>query len=148
MSAIQLAKPAVIRVVALCLFRHNDRILVFQGFDSEKGTYFYRPLGGGVEPGETTEQAIAREIREEAGVDVTALRLIDVVESIFSVNGRAGHEIVFVYDGRFVDETLYTRSHIEATEGNGEQLHVTWRSLDSFNDQHRLVPEALLTILQ
>ena len=51
MSALQLTKAPFIRVIAICLFRHDDRILVFEGFDEVKGTHFYRPLGGGVDVG-------------------------------------------------------------------------------------------------
>ena len=140
-------KPPFIRVIAICLFRYKERILVFQGFDQSSGTYFYRPLGGGVDAGETSAQALVREIREEVGAEVTQLQLLAVLESIFTVNGRAGHEIVFVYDGCFVDKTLYNQPLIEAVEDNGEALQATWRALSFFNDHHRLVPEALVELL-
>lgn len=100
-------KPPFIRVIAICVFQHNNHILVFEGFDSVKGTPFYRPLGGGVDPGETSLAAVVREIREETGQEVTDLRLLGVLESIFTVDQRTGHEIVFVYDGRFCDEQIY-----------------------------------------
>jgi 8-oxo-dGTP pyrophosphatase MutT (NUDIX family) len=140
-------KPTAIRVIAICLFRRGDQILVFEGFDSVKGTHFYRPLGGGVDAGETSAQTIVRELQEEVGAAVTDLHLLGVLESIFTVNERAGHEIVFVYDGRFVDESFYTRATITVTEDNGETMPATWRSLDWFDEQHRLVPERLLALL-
>ena len=92
MNRAETTKPPFIRVIAICLFARDEQILVFQGFDREKGANFYRPLGGGVEPGETTEQAIVREMREETGAAITDLRLVDVLENIFTVDGRAGHE--------------------------------------------------------
>ena len=140
-------KPNAIRVIAICLFRRDDQILVFAGFDRVKGTAYYRPLGGGVDAGETSAQALAREMQEELGAEVTDLQLVGVLESIFTVDERAGHEIVFVYDGRFVDESFYTRPLIEAVEDNGMVLPATWRPLTFFNAQHRLVPQQLMALL-
>ena len=140
-------KPDSIRVIAICVFRVDDRILVFEAFDSVKGTPFYRPLGGGVEPGETTLETVRREINEEVGLEVTDLRLLGTLENLFTCEGRPGHEIVFVYDGRFADESAYQRSVLTVTEDNGETLTARWRALDSFDEYHRLVPEALLPLL-
>jgi 8-oxo-dGTP pyrophosphatase MutT (NUDIX family) len=140
-------KPDSIRVVAICLFRVEDRILVFEAFDSVRGTPFYRPLGGGVEPGETTRETIQREIREELGLEVTDLHLLGALENLFTCEGELGHEIVFVYDGRFADESAYQRSVLTVTEDNGETLKARWRALDSFDECHRLVPEALISLL-
>ncbi len=147
MSTLQPTKPPVIRVIAICIFRHDDRILVFEGFDAAKGTHYYRPLGGGVEAGEASKEALIREIREEVGAEIKDLRLLGVLESIFTVNERTGHEIVFVYDGRFVDMSIYNQPFVEAIEDNGDKLQATWRTLDSFDEQHRLVPEALMILL-
>lgn len=141
-------KPPLIRVIAICTFLRNHRLLVFEAFDTVKGTPFYRPLGGGVEPGETSAAALVREIREEIGQEITDLRLLGVLESIFTVDQRAGHEIVFVYDGRFCDEGVYEQAELIAREDSGEIWRAVWRDLTSFDDYHRLVPEKLLALLQ
>lgn len=140
-------KPEHIRVIAICLFRRDDAILVFDGFDAVKNSPFYRPLGGGVLPGETAEQALRREIGEELGQEITGLRLLGVLESLFECDGRPGHEIVFVYDGRFVDKSLYAQAALTIHEDNGDVQQATWRSLTSFDDYHRLVPEALAALI-
>ena len=141
-------KPPFIRVIAICTFQRDNRILVFEAFDPVKGTPFYRPLGGGVEPGETSEAAVTREIREEISQEITNLRLLGVLESLFTVGERAGHEIVFVYDGRFCDEGVYEQAELIAREDSGEIWRAVWRDLTSFDDYHRLVPEKLLALLQ
>jgi len=40
-------KPNMIRPVAICVFQHEGRILVFEGYGPKKQQSFYRPLGGG-----------------------------------------------------------------------------------------------------
>ncbi len=140
--------PHRIRVIALCVFQRDGRVLVFEGYDSVKGTYFYRPLGGGVEAGETSHAAGAREIKEELGLHVVDLKFLGVLENIFTLDGAPKHEIVFVYDGRFADETVYAREALHGQEANGAPLRASWRALDSFDEQHRLVPEGLRELLR
>jgi ADP-ribose pyrophosphatase YjhB (NUDIX family) len=136
-----------IRVITICVFRHGGNILVCEYFDSVDGKPFYRPLGGTVEFGETTEAAIKREIREEIGQEITDLKLLTVLESLFIHEGNQGHEIVYVYDGRFVNKAVYEQESFEVREET-EILKASWRSLDFFNDYHRLVPEALVPLLK
>ena len=139
--------PLSIRVITICVFRSGDRILVSEGFDSVKGTPYYRPLGGGVEPGESTAEAMARETREELGLEIKGLRLLGVLENIFSLEGNPGHEVVFVYDGHFVDKSVYQQSSLTVREDNGEIFSAEWRTLDSFDAYYRLVPESLTSLL-
>jgi 8-oxo-dGTP pyrophosphatase MutT (NUDIX family) len=136
-----------IRTIALCVLQRRDSILVFEAFDSVKGSPFYRPLGGGIEPGETSQQAVTRELREEINAGVTDLKLLGTLENIFTLEGEPRHEIVFVYQGRFADETAYAREEFVVTEDNGEVLRATWRPLSFFNEYHRLVPERLKELL-
>lgn len=141
-------KPHGIRVIAICVFRREESILVFDGYDSVEETYYYRPLGGAVEPGETSRAAATREIAEELGLQAADLKLLGVLENIFVLNGQSKHEIVFVYDGRFIDESVYTQSELRGWEANGEPLRATWRRLASFDEKHRLVPEGLWDLLR
>jgi ADP-ribose pyrophosphatase YjhB (NUDIX family) len=137
-----------IRVIAICVFRHGDKILVFEAYDSVDGKPFYRPLGGGVEFGETTKAALEREIREELGQAITNVKLLTILENIFVHEGKTGHEIVYVYDGRFKDTSIYGRDSLPVTEDSGEVFTARWHTLGFFNDYHRLVPEALTSLLK
>ncbi len=112
-----------------------------------KSSPYYRPLGGGIELGETSEAALIREIREEINQAITDLRLLGVLENIFTVEQHMGHEIVFVYDGRFCDEQIYDLASLTIQEDSGETLRALWRDLDSFDEYHRLVPEKLLALI-
>jgi 8-oxo-dGTP pyrophosphatase MutT (NUDIX family) len=122
--------------------------LVFEAFDATKGKPFYRPLGGGVEPGETSKEAIIREIREEIGQEIKEVERLGVLESIFIHEGKSAHEIVYVYDAEFEDPSAYAQSTFTVREDNGEILTAVWKELTFFNDYHQLVPLELRSLLE
>ncbi|MGI0491666.1 NUDIX hydrolase [Alkalinema pantanalense CENA528] len=137
-----------IRPIAICLFRNGQRILVSEGFDPVKQRYFCRPLGGGIEFGESSQEAIAREILEETGQAIRNIQLLGVLENRFLYNGQLGHEIVFVYDAEFVDRTLYEQGEVAWCEHDGQETSETaiarWKTLVEMQQQHiQLVPEEL-----
>ncbi len=119
-------KKQLIRVLALCIFSHQGRILVFEGHDSKKKESFYRALGGAVEFGEPVEAALRREIREETGQEITHLRQLGVLENIFMYESKPGHEIVFIYDAEFKDASVYTQRDLKASEDDGIAFKLRW----------------------
>jgi len=136
----------VIRVIAVCVFRNGDRILVAEGVDDVKRERFARPLGGAVEQGETASQAVVREIREELRQNAIDLRLLGVLENIFEYQGKPAHEVVFVYDGRLEDASCYDVPELPMYEA-GWSSPASWRALDAFGGDCRLVPEGLSELL-
>jgi 8-oxo-dGTP pyrophosphatase MutT (NUDIX family) len=138
-----------IRPIAICLFRNRNRILVSEGFDKAEQDYFYRPLGGGIEYGETSHAAIYREIQEELSAEIENIRLIGVLENIFVYQGEQGHEIVFVFDAEFSDKSLYELDEIDGFEHEADiKFKAKWKSLDEIeNNRVRLVPENLAELL-
>jgi len=140
---------ARIRPIVICLFRDSDRILVSEAFDSSEGVYFCRPLGGGIEFGEHSRDALLREIREEIGAEVERLELIGVLENIFTYEGAPGHEIVFVYDGEFRDRSVYERGEVQGYRAETDTGFVArWRSPEEMRRSNiRLVPEGLAGLL-
>ncbi len=140
-------KKKRIRPIAICLFRHQDNVLVHQVFDEVNQEYFYRPLGGGIDFGETSHDAVIREIQEELGAEICGVSLLGILESIFTFQDNLGHEIVFVYDGEFVDRSLYEQPRLQAIEGD-QAFEAEWRSLSDLRDSPDiLVPEGLWTLL-
>lgn len=105
-----------IRNLAICVFRHGTRILVARGFDDVKNEAFLRPLGGEVEFGETAVDALRREIREELGAEIADPARIGIVENVFEYRGQPSHEIVFVFDAKFVDTALYEQESLPLDE--------------------------------
>ncbi|BBP58355.1 NUDIX hydrolase [Pseudomonas sp. St316] len=137
-----------IRPLALCVFHHQGKILVNQFYDAIKKQTFFRPVGGGIEFGERSHDAIVREVQEELGASISDLRLIGTLESIFTYAGKPGHEIVQVYDARFDDADLYEKPWLEGFESNGASFRATWCSSASFTAISPLVPEGLYDLLK
>ena len=136
-----------IRPIAICIFRNQDKILVYEEYDFVKEQTFYRPLGGGIEFGETSEETIHREMLEEMNVEVTDLKYLCTLENIFVFNGKPGHEIVVVYDGRLVNSGLYEQAEMSGLEADGNPLRVLWKRISEFGPDVPLYPDGLLEIL-
>ncbi|HEX9364367.1 MAG TPA: NUDIX domain-containing protein [Candidatus Dormibacteraeota bacterium] len=141
------APPAAIRPIVLAVIRSEDQILVFRGEDPVKAEVFYRPLGGGIEFGETGETAIRREIREEIGAELVNIRPLGALENIFTYDGGPGHEIVLLFDADLLDTEIYHVEQIAGLEADGGALTVTWKPLVDFRGGDRLYPEGLLSLL-
>ncbi len=141
-------KPNAIRPIAICVFRHDGRILVAEGYDPLKQQAFYRPLGGAIEMGEYSAMTIARELAEELGAAVVDLRFLGVLENIFTYDGQLGHEIAMVYDGAFADRSLYERPSLSGREDDGIPFRAVWLRLSDLGpDSPPLYPDGLIDLL-
>ena len=108
-----------VRVCALVV-RGDTTLLVRQS--KGDATYWLLP-GGALELGETMEEAVRREIREECSLDVTLLGPLGVVESISPDRGRSRHVVHFVYAAS-VDGDAH------ALAGDRAILEVRWVTAD------------------
>ena len=134
----------MIRVAAICVFLHDEKILVKEF--SDDGKIFYRPLGGGVEFGEHSADTVAREIKEEIGAAITLLEFLGVIEEITEFQGKPVHEIVFVYNARFVEPGLYNKT-IHGKDGP-HPIKAVWKNISFFRENSDvLYPKGLLELL-
>lgn len=108
----------------------------------------FRPIGGGIEFGERSRDAIVREVQEELGRSISDIRLIGTLESIFTYAGKPGHEIVQVYDARFDDAEVYEQPWLDGHESDGAPFRAAWHSSASFTPASPLVPEGLYDLLK
>ena len=137
-----------IRSVSLCVFLNDNRILVFEGYDKVKDETFYRPLGGGIEFGETAEETVRRELMEEIQAEVEDVHFLGALENIFTFNGDSYHEIVMIHDGVLKESGLYEQAVIEGEEANGDVIRAIWMRLDEFGEgKSILYPNGLLELL-
>jgi 8-oxo-dGTP pyrophosphatase MutT (NUDIX family) len=140
--------PGKIRPIALGIFWRDKQILVFEGHAPLIQEVYYRPLGGAIEFGEYGPQALAREIREELGVEVQNLRYLGLSENIFDYAGEMGHEIVLIYEGQLADRTIYEQDRLTAHEDDGSPIEVVWKSIEFFRQgKAPLYPDGLLELL-
>lgn len=89
---------------------------------TERGIGHYYLPGGRVRMGETMEEALYRELREELGVSARVLRPLWLCESFFPLGGRPVHEIAMYYltepdwDGLPALEGQFTLSDSDGAE--------------------------------
>lgn len=125
-------KPSV--TVDCVVFDDRDRLLLIRRRNPPFAGLCALP-GGFVDPGETTEAAARRELAEETGLEVRALRLVGV----YSKPGRdpRGWTISVAY--------LIAASHHAAVAGDDAaevEFRADWRDLDLAFDHNEIVRDA------
>lgn len=134
-----------IRNLALAIIRRGDQLLLQQGYDTVKQSHYLRPPGGGIEFGESSEQALLRELHEELGTRPHSMRLMGTLESRFHLDGVAGHEIIFIYEVEPDPQLL--RGGVPLLVENGVPVPVCWADIRCLPVGWRLVPEELGALL-
>ena len=109
------------RPLVLGIFRRGRHVLVGEGTDRVKGSSFYRPLGGQIESGESPEDALVREMREELGEEIRVVRHLGELDNQFVFEGRPGWEQVHVFEAEFLAADAPRVDSIEA-----EGWSLTW----------------------
>ncbi len=128
-----MVKEGVIRPLAVCIIKDKDRLLVTVSRDSVKKETFCRLIGGGIEFGETGEQALRREFQEELGTDLENVRYLTSMESIFNYEGGPGHDIGLLFVADLTDKDLYEKDNIQILDNN-EGGAATWQKISDFKE--------------
>ncbi|MCR5436066.1 MAG: NUDIX domain-containing protein [Treponema sp.] len=99
--------------------------------DANNGREFFSVPGGGIEEGETPEQTVLRELKEECGLDGTIVKPLAIVcsherkEYSFEVAVPDDQQAITGYDPE------------EVGSDNPGLREVVWKSLDEINEKDR-----------
>ena len=135
-------KPDSIRPIALGIAKKGKKILVGIGYDKVKKQTFYRALGGGIEFGETSKDAVKREFQEEINADIKVGELLGVTENIFTYQGKTGHEIVFLYSIEIPEDSYKDEYEID---DEADEYNAVWVNIDDLKSGNKIIyPEGFL----
>jgi len=139
--------PSIVRPLAIGVVRRGDELLLMVVRSDDGAIKGYRPLGGSIEFGERAADALKREFAEELGLAITEPVLLAVLENLYTHHGAPGHEIVFVFEASFRDESAYRRDGFSYEDG-GMRNDVAWVALGRFRaGEAALFPDGLLSHL-
>ena len=119
------------RQAALCLIQYGNAFLVAEIQDPQTNLVLHRPPGGGVEEGETPEQAVRRELREELGITLTAVLELGTVDHVWFWNGREVRERAWLFLASSSDDARLSRGECpELVEADGQRIKTVWRPIE------------------
>lgn len=105
--------------VGAVIFNPDNKVLLCR---SPKWGNKYVFPGGHIELGETMEEALMREVKEETGLDVFDIQLISVLEAVYSDTFESKKHFIFI--------DFLCRSHSSAVTLNDEADAFAWVPLD------------------
>jgi 8-oxo-dGTP diphosphatase len=124
-----------VSVITMC-HDGSGRYLISQrgsGCKDEQGNW--EPAGGGsVEPHETLEDAVRREVKEECGGNATDIELMGYREVFREIDGKRSHWIAFDYRARIDPKDVSILESDKCTE-------LRWCAIDEIpQPQHSQFP--------
>lgn len=124
---------------AAAIIIKGDQILLIRRVVDGRGEYWVFP-GGGVEAGETEEQAMMREVQEELSLTVTESKLLFEVFNEFTMGKFPPRQEYYYLVTGFTGEVALGGE--EAKRMNEQdQYHPTWVPLKDASTMEHLVPE-------
>ena len=122
---------------------HENKLLVHKNANEN----FCALVGGRIKIGESSEEALKREVFEEMGKKIEITGYVTTIENFFEADDFPYHEIMFVYRAEFEDEEdRKILNTIKNVEGEDE-LSYEWVYLDDL-DKAKLNPRILRDILK
>ena len=114
-----------IEVVAAIIIKNGQVFATQRGYGDWKGWWEFP--GGKMEPGESSEEALRREIREELDAEIRIESLLETVEWDYP----AFHLTMHCFICTLLSESLHLNEHEDAAWLSAETLHsVKWLPAD------------------
>lgn len=137
-----------IRPISLGLIEHEGHIFVSQGEDPATQETYYRFLGGGIDFGETSQQALLREFKEEIGAALVEVEYLTCIDNLFQLGGDRKHELVQLFRAKFSDPAFYAlQERFQLIEGDLVKEAFWLETARVRNGECRLVPECCVEFL-
>ncbi|WP_051266476.1 NUDIX domain-containing protein [Nakamurella lactea] len=137
----------ITRAIAVGLPCRDGHVLVSEGRDRRTGREFFRALGGGIETGETGDQALRREFNEELGVQLDQVDFLGTAVTRFEFEGTEWHETAHIFA---VESSEISAMPIDVTlrvRDNGDL--VRWVALDPIEPANKpLYPTPSMHLLR
>ena len=118
-------QPSIFSLRAAAIIKRNSSVLLSKS-DHHAAFYF---VGGGIEPNESSDQAIIRECLEETSFRFDIDRLVYVQERFYKADNKQRREITFFY---LMKENSFPIPDGMATDRSDEHLH--WIDIENFKD--------------
>ena len=122
---------------------HNNKILTHKNINKNH----YCLPGGRVTIGESSEETIKREIKEELGKDIEITGYIATIENFFEMENKKYHEIYFLHKIEFKNEEDKNIEYTMHNEEGKEYLRYEWIDLDKI-EEYNILPICLKDILK
>jgi 8-oxo-dGTP pyrophosphatase MutT (NUDIX family) len=135
------ASALIVRPAAYAIIVRDGQLLLVRLKSSHK----YHLPGGGVEPGEPTEETVRREVREETGLEIEVGPLAHYADAFFyyDPSGKAYHGLHSYYLCRPITTELLSDDQVEDSSAEGPR----WVALTGLRpEQFQLHGEAVLAI--
>jgi 8-oxo-dGTP diphosphatase len=94
------ARPNALRLVAAALMLRGDEVLICQRRPDQPMALQWEFPGGKIEPGESPEEALARELNEELGIEATIGPRVTHIRHNYRHGGAVDLQFFAVYEFR------------------------------------------------
>tara|TARA_Y100001970_G_C14253839_1_gene873673 strand:- start:2271 stop:2690 length:420 start_codon:yes stop_codon:yes gene_type:complete len=118
---------------------YKNKILVYKVTDCVNKKSFFRLIGGHIDFGESGEEALKREFKEEINQDIRIIRKLDTFENIFFYNGKDMHEFISLFQIKFKNESIYHQKGILGNEGPNRTFIADWVPIEEFKNKHKIL---------